>query len=323
MARISGIEHPDPDAWYHVMNRGASNCEVFPGAGDRGRFLLLLTEVRRRFPVDIHAYCLMGNHYHLLVRATQPVVCRAMRYLDGVYTQIFHDRNGGGGALFRGRCRTVVVRAGRHLVHVSRYIHLNPVLGLLVRRPEDWPFSSYRAYLDPAWTPSWLSTATILGRFGSIGARGRYREFVERGLDPGTRDPYGIPKIRTVFDDEEYREEIRRLAAMGMEPDPLDQQDAVPLSRIGRSICAVFGVPREALRPRTRGKGGEHVLVRGAFVHAARRLGGYRLHEIAAWFGYRSHASLVRAANRYAEQARRDPRLANRLDEVMKIAGGE
>jgi REP element-mobilizing transposase RayT len=323
MARPLRIEYQG--AWYHVMNRGASKRAVFLDTADRKHFLYLLAELQERFRVEIHAYCLMGNHYHLLVRTIEANLGRAMRHLDGVFTQRFHRKHGGDGALFRGRYRAILVQADRHLIHVSRYIHLNPVEGGLTPKPEQWKFSSYRAYLDPAWALPWISTGTILGWFGSIGARVRYRDFVEQGLDPGTRDFYGKKRIRPVLGDEEFREEIRKLASIENNPNHgeksdlrlLDHDGAVPLARIRNSVCAVFGVPESALHPRSRGNGRDHGLARGAFVHAARRLGGYRLTEIASWLGYRSYSAVAKAAERYANEALKDDELVRRLEEIL------
>jgi REP element-mobilizing transposase RayT len=311
-------------AWHHVMNRGRLPGEVFPTTGDREEFLRLTAEISTRFLVEIHAYCLMSHHYHLLLRAARPNLGPAMRELDRLYTEGFHGRHGGLGELFRGRHHAVAVRADAHRVRVSRYVHLNPVEAGLVARPEDWPFSSYAAYLDPAREPSWLTTATILGWFGSIGARRHYRRFVEEGLDPRTRDPYGRARLRPVLADDEFRDELRRRAALELtgprgrfaDLEWPGRNGAVPLAAIARAVCEVFDVPREALRPRSRGRG----LARGTLVHAARSLGGYRLPEIAAWLGYASSAAVARAALRFGEQAQQDPKLRSRLQAVVDRA---
>ena len=117
--------------------------------------------------MEIHAYCTMGNHYHLLARAEEPELLRALVELERSIP----------GQLGRPRLRRMAL--GRHLLQVTRYIHRNPVEAGLVRSPADWPWSSYRAYLDPADAPHWLRHAAVLGWLGSIGARQRYRRYVE------------------------------------------------------------------------------------------------------------------------------------------------
>jgi putative transposase len=308
-------------AWYHVMNRGAARREVFLDQADRREFLGLIADVRSSFAVEIHAYCLMGSHYHLLVRTSRANLGQAMRHLDGVYTQRLNRRRRTDGPLFRGRYRAILIQADRHLTCVSRYIHLNPVEAGLAARPEDWPFSSYSAYLDPWRSPWWLTTEAILLTFGSIGARRHYRCFVEEGLDPGTRDFYGRP--RPALGDDEFREEIRRRAALEVSADreripDLDRLGhAVPLATIAQAIVEAFDLPPAALPVGAVGRSGKSGLARGAFVRAARQLGGHRLDEIASWLGYATYASVSKAAARFSQAAERDPSLGERFNAAM------
>jgi putative transposase len=124
MARPLRIEFEG--AWYHVMNRGAGRRLIYRSSRHRDTFLRLLAEVTELFAVEIHAYCMMGNHYHLLTRTPRANLGRAMRHLNGVYTQRFNLTCGTDGPLFRGRYRSVLVAADTHLLQVSRYIHRNP-----------------------------------------------------------------------------------------------------------------------------------------------------------------------------------------------------
>jgi REP element-mobilizing transposase RayT len=322
VARLLPIELPG--AWYHVVNRGARNRPVFRATADRDDFLRLVAEIRARFAVECHAYCLMDSHYHLLVRTPRPNLDRAMNRLDGAYTGRFHRHHGTAGALFRGPYRAVEVRADRHLLRVSRYVHLNPVLAGLAARPEDWPFSSYSAYVEPARTPPWLTTATILRHFGSVGARRRYRAFVEDGLDPGTRDRHGRARMPQVVGDERFRDELLRRAALEPTGDRGELGGprspggcaVATLAAIARAVCETLEVPHDALSPGSH-RGREHALARGVFALAARRCGGYRLREIAAWLGYASHVAVARAAIRCGEAARSDPRLQERIGLVL------
>jgi REP element-mobilizing transposase RayT len=323
MARSLRVQFPG--AWYHVMNRGASRQRFVLSPEDVAGFLRLVGDLPRRFQAEVHAYCVLSNHYHLLLRTSGANLADAMRHLDGVYTQHFHRRHGTDGALFRGRYRAIVIQAERHLAHVSRYIHLNPVEAGLAGRPEDWPHSSFRGYLDPAAAAPWLHTTSILSLFGSIGGRQRYRRFVEEGLDRGTRDFYGRSRLRPVLGDESFREEVRRRVGdlpreVARELPELRRLEVrAPLATIARTVEEEFGVaPRgEAPRP-VRGQG---ALARGALVHAARIVAGYRLREIAAWLGYRSYAGAAKAAVRFQEAAAADPRLAARLGAVVARLG--
>lgn len=153
--------------WYHVVNRGVDRNPLMPSPEAAAAFVTQLGKTAECFTVEIHAYCTMGNHYHLLARAEEPELLRALVELERSIP----------GQLGRPRLRRMAV--GRHLLQVTRYIHRNPVEAGLVRSPADWPWSSYRAYLDPADAPHWLRHAAVLGWLGSIGARQRYRRYVE------------------------------------------------------------------------------------------------------------------------------------------------
>lgn len=311
-------------AWYHVMNRGAAHGAVFREPSDYRDFLSLLEDLDERFQVEIHGFCAMGNHYHVLLRTPQANLSPAMRHLDGVLTQRLHRRRGTDGPVFRGRFRAVLVQADRHLAQVSRYIHLNPVEAGLAARAEDWPWSSYRGYLDPAAEPGWLWTGLVLQWFGNIGARQRYREFVEAGLDPGTRDFYGRPRWASVLGGDDLVDRVRQEAALldATTRRELPELRSVllraPLPVVARAVAEAFEVAPESLRVSRAGRDGRSALARGALVHAARRLGGWHLHEIAAWIGYRSYSGASQAAARFAEAAAADPDLRRRLEEGVK-----
>lgn len=311
-------------AWYHVMNRGASKRTVFSTPGDVADFLSLTGEASEQFSIEVHVYCVMGNHYHLLIRTPEANLGRAMRHIDGVYTQRFHLRNGTDGPLFRGRYKAILVQADRHLLQVSRYIHLNPVQAGLAEQAQAWPYSSLGAYLDPIVAPCWLHTGVILGYFGSIGARQRYRQFVQAGLDPGTRDFYGRQRIRSVLGGDEFREEILRRAGSLSEderrelPELRSLTSRIPLATIARVVATEFEISEEALKAPHRHADKIAALARGAFVHASRRLGGFWLREVAAWLGYASYQGAAKAALRFAAAANTDPALAGRLAAAIK-----
>jgi REP element-mobilizing transposase RayT len=162
-----------------VVNRGLDGSTLLPTPEARDRFVSALEQIARHFPVELHAYCAMESHYHVLARADESDLLLAFSDLDGTCPRTTDTP----------RHRRMV--SGRHLLQVTRYIHRNPVEAGLVRRPEDWGWSSYGAYLDPARTPPWLHTAAALGWLGSIGPRQRYRRYVER-VDINMSVPYAL-----------------------------------------------------------------------------------------------------------------------------------
>jgi REP element-mobilizing transposase RayT len=175
-----------PGAVYHVMSRGNGRQPIFLGDEDRERFLDVLARVVRRFGWRLHAYCLMGNHYHLVLDTPEPNLSRGMRTLNGEATQESNRRHLRCGHLFQGRFASVVVEKERHLLELCRYVVLNPVRarGMKVSAPEDWPWSSYRATAGLEAAPGWLHTEWLLRRFGGNrpSSREGYRAFVRQGI---------------------------------------------------------------------------------------------------------------------------------------------
>ncbi len=186
MARPLRIEFSG--ALYHVTSRG-DRCEaIFADDKDRLIFLHILAEVVERFNWLCHAYCLMTNHYHLLVETPDGNLSKGMRHLNGVYTQATNRRHTRTGHLFQGRFKGILVDKEPYLLELSRYVVLNPVRTDLVRQPEDWPWSSYCAMTGKTPAPAWLATDGILALFaeGRSAAQQHYSEFVNQGIKSTT-----------------------------------------------------------------------------------------------------------------------------------------
>lgn len=181
MARPLRIEYPG--AVYHVTSRGNRRANIYTDEEDHKAFLVILGEITRRYHVLCHAYCLMGNHYHLLLETVEGNLCRAMRYLNGVYTQIFNRKHHKCGHVFQGRYKAVLIQKSSHLLEVCRYVVLNPVRAGIVEKPEDWPWSSYRATAGQEQGPVFLTTEWVLSEFDGErqAARRKYAEFVNDG----------------------------------------------------------------------------------------------------------------------------------------------
>jgi putative transposase len=183
MARPLRLEYEG--AVYHVTSRGNAGTEIFLDDKDRVRFLEVLGDVVERFGWICHAYCLMSNHYHLLVETPQPNLSRGMKHLNGVYTQWFNRQHSRAGHLVQGRFKSIVVEKDSYLLELARYVVLNPVRAKMVRSVKDWRWSSYRATAGQVVPPDFLTIDWLLSRFG--GHRGKatraYRDFVKQGKD--------------------------------------------------------------------------------------------------------------------------------------------
>ncbi len=183
MARPLRVEFPG--GIYHVTARGNGRQAIFEDDADRARFLAVLASVVERYHVLCHAYCLMGNHYHLLLETPEANLSRAMRQLNSVYSQGFSRRHRRPGHVLEGRFGARVVDGEAYLREVCRYVVLNPVRAGLVAHPGQWPWSSYRATVGEAPVPPYLTVDWVLA-LGETTLRAtaerRYRQFVEAGL---------------------------------------------------------------------------------------------------------------------------------------------
>ncbi len=155
-----------PGAWHHVMNRGARRAAIFRTDAECGLFLDCVAHLRERFGIEIHAYSLMPNHYHLLLRTPLGNLSAGMRYLGASYTQEVNRLAHWDGPLFRGRFRSQLVRDESYLLTVLAYIHLNPLRAGLVRRLDAHAWTSHRAYIGAETVPDWLSRDVLLALAG-------------------------------------------------------------------------------------------------------------------------------------------------------------
>ncbi|MCK4570657.1 transposase [Candidatus Bipolaricaulota bacterium] len=186
MARPLRIEYPG--AVYHITGRGNERQGVFLDDIDRIAFLKLVHQVCDRFNWLCHAYCLMTNHYHLLIETIDPTLSRGMRQLNGVYTQAFNRHHGRVGHLFQGRFKAILVEKDAYLLELCRYVVLNPVRANMVQRAEDWKWSSYRATVGMDEVLPLLTVDWILSQFDNLrlNAQEAYKHFVSvgRGTSP-------------------------------------------------------------------------------------------------------------------------------------------
>lgn len=183
MARPLRIEFPG--AVYHVTSRGNARSDIYENDEDRAVYLAILTKVTQRYNWLCHAYCLMDNHYHLVIETPDGNLSAGMRHLNGVYTQAYNRSHRCVGHLFQGRFKSILIEKESHLLELSRYIVLNPVRANMVDHPDQYQWSSYLPTLGKRSKPDCLTTEWLLGNFSEQleTARGIYRQFVKEGID--------------------------------------------------------------------------------------------------------------------------------------------
>lgn len=180
----------------------------------------------------VHAYCLMDNHYHLLIETPNGNLANGMRQLNGVYTQAFNRAHGRVGHVFQGRYKAILVQKETYLLELARYIVLNPVRARMVRSAKDWPWSSYRATAGASAAAKWLQNEWILSAFGRQKGRAveRYRDFVTAGKNQPS--PWEQLKNQVFLGSETFVEEMQsRLDAdKDLSEIPAKQRRALPKS---------------------------------------------------------------------------------------------
>jgi len=170
-------------ALYHLTARGDRQEAIFIDDNDRRRFLDLLGKEINQQGWICYAFCLMDNHYHLLIETPEANLIRGMRRLNGVYTQGFNRRRKKAGHVFQGRYKSILVDKENYLLELCRYIVLNPVRAKSVKAPGDWQWSNFRATAGEVTAPKWLAVKDILSLFS--GRRSSYRKFVMEGVGQG------------------------------------------------------------------------------------------------------------------------------------------
>jgi len=247
MSRPWRIEYEG--ALYHLLSRGNERSDIFKDDSDRTGFLDAVGEMSERYDIDIFAYVLMDNHYHLLARTRQANLKKAMQWFGTTYTQRFNRRHFRSGHLFQGRYKSIIIQNDAYLLQLSYYIHRNPLRAGIVKRLTGYRWSSYNSYAYDRKAPKWLSTDLILDQFTSEKDRHRcYREraqkyaseekrlfedlrhglilgskqFVEkiRGKYATAKPDVSLPQLRQVaksFDSKSYLEKAEQIFGCNLE----------------------------------------------------------------------------------------------------------
>jgi putative transposase len=210
LARQLRIEYPG--AFYHVFSRGNQKQPVFLSDDDFFFFLKCLREAHEKFGVIVHVYCLMPNHYHLILETPLGNLSKIMHILNTTYTIYFNKKHKRCGHLFQGRYKSILIEAESYAQELSRYIHLNPVRSEIVELPEQYPWSSYEIYRGKAKLERWLDTGFVLSLFGNHleKARSAYTKFVLEGIGKEVPDSIRNSVRKGILGSDEFITRIRK-----------------------------------------------------------------------------------------------------------------
>lgn len=274
MARPLRIEFPR--ALYHLTARGNARQDIFLADADRELFIDLLSREIGQQRWICHAYCLMPNHYHLLIETPEPNLVRGMTRFNGVYTQAFNRRHGRVGHVFQGRYKGILVDKDSYFLEVARYIVLNPVRAALANRPASWKWSSYRATAGEIAPPKWLTIDAILQQLAASepAAQRSYREFVARGAGVKLWDQL---RGQIWLGNEVFLKRMEKLATGAAKEVPRAQhRPARPTTEaILSAVATAYGVSRGRLLDRS------HQHAFRAAVYLLRRATNLKLGDVA------------------------------------------
>ncbi len=318
MSRPLRIEYSN--AWYHVMNRGRHGEPVFESKDDYAQFIEILHEAIQLFALRISAFCLMPNHYHLLVQTPEANLSRCMRHINGVYTQRYNRCRSLDGQLFRGRYKAVVVAEDGYLLQLVRYIHRNPVRAGLVTKAEHYEWSSHAGYLTRRKEWNWLHKQFILSMLaGEPESREKkYRAFMGEKEDDTLLGILSLKKLPSILGDNRF---IDRVKTTFFEQKrhveiPESKRLAPDMARIKQAVCKYYSIDEAMLYTAKRAVFNE---ARAMGLYLSRHLRGESLKGIGEQFEIDNYSTVSTIIERFKARLQSDSALAHRVDQVRQI----
>ena len=320
MPRPQRIEYEN--AFYHVMNRGRGRQAVFHAPRYYQAFLETLAEVHQRFHCVIHAYCLMGNHYHLLLETPDANLSRIMRHINGVYTQRHNRLKKTDGALFRGRYKALLVDKDAYLLQLTRYIHRNPVE---MKRPivaglQDYLWSSYPAYISKVKVPDWLYRELTYQMLGHKQRYSGYANYVTQGVDEETAQHYQRGNMAAIIGDKDFKSWVYEELLPELNAEEKGQLilTGIAIKTIVEGIAKASDTTADKLTAVEKGpkKGNED---RKIAMYLCQELADVKLKDVAAYFNLSHVGSVSFITHQIRKKKREDKVLSRRIDTLIRV----
>ncbi len=317
MSRPLRIEFPD--AWYHVINRGKRAEDIFPDERDYLMFTELLKETSEMWNIRIAAFCLMPNHYHMLVQTPEANISRSMRHLNGVYTQRYNSRHKCDGQLFRGRYKSILIDAPSYLLQAVRYIHRNPLQSGLADRLDVYKWSSHKGYISIAKKWDWLHKNYILSLLSknSKDWLRYYRKWVSVEEKDEVSEKISGKKWPVCIGPQAFIDRIKETyGAEKINKDVPSSRELLPDNhRILEAVCISYDVAASDILKMRRGKMNE---ARNVAIYLTRRLRRDTLKEIGAQFGIDNDSTVSSVMERMKKKQAGDRKFSLRLDKIAE-----
>ncbi len=315
MARALRIEYEG--AFYHVTSRGNERKKIFFSKSDYQRFKSYLESAIDKYEYRLHAYILMGNHYHLLIETGKANLNKLMHYINGSYTNYINRRKDRSGHLFQGRYKAILIDRDNYLLELSRYIHLNPVRAGIVERPQDYPFSSYSSFIkrkgekivyrDLIWA---MMSKKVTE------APKKYRDFVENALADGQESPLKNVYGGSILGNKSFiKESLGRINDSLLRRNDVSYRRDLRSSIEAKDIMAIlsehFGVSTDDLI-RARGD------LRNATIYFIKKYTEMTNCQIGELFGDLSYSAISQVQRRLLNKVSKDKSLRKELEKIDK-----
>lgn len=301
------------------MNRGRRGDHVFETKDDYLQFIDILHEAIELFALRVSAFCLMPNHYHMLVQTPDANLSRCMRHINGVYTQRFNSAHSLDGPLFKGRYKAIVVAEDNYLLQLVRYIHCNPVRAGMVEKPEDFEWSSHRGYLSKAKKWDWLHKQFILSMLVKEPKKQvrEYRAFMEEDEDQALLRLLNLKKRPSILGDNQFIEKTKnRFFEKKRHIEvPESKQLAPDIAEIKKAICSYYSIKDNQLYYTKRSAFNE---ARAMGMFLTRRLRGEPLKIIGEHFKTGNYSTVSSVIDRFKHRIQSDRQLSKRVDQVLQ-----
>jgi len=301
------------------MNRGRRGESVFKEKQDYTLFVELLQEAVDMYKVRIAAYCLIPNHYHLLIQTPGGNLSRCMRHLNGIYTQRFNRGHRCDGQLFRGRYKSILVDADSYLLELLRYIHRNPLEAGLVKDLNKYPWSSHKGYLSNAMKWDWLYKSFTLALFSKYEkeAINAYEKFILMETPEEINRIFSQRKLPSMLGGDSFVDKVKGRFFHKKRHDeiPESRSLAPDVEKIKRAICNAYGIDESSLLSSRRGILNEP---RNVAVFLVRRLRAEKLEEIGRQFGIAKYSSVSSAVEKMKREVLVKRKLRLRVKDIEK-----
>jgi len=319
MTRPLRVEYPD--AYYHVINRGNYQEKIFINDRDKEKFLEYLEKAAERFSIIIHSYCLMSNHYHLLIQTPDSNLSLAMQWINVSYATYFNRKRDRRGHLFQGRFKAILIDADEYLKHLSRYIHLNPVRAKMVSSPAVYQWSSYGAFIGKQKPPQFLETSWLLSSFGKNKkqARGNYQDFVEK-VDAKTLENLSDQVSEGyLLGDKNFINWVKEAFLSNRN----DEKEIPQLKKLKprvaiEDVVQVVSEQFKCSEDQVTAKGRKNNKAREVAIYLCRDMSGLSCKDLGLYFGGVSGALITIMHKRIAEESAQNRRFKRRIGAIKK-----